>query len=130
MKRIVSFVGLGVDVGVLVGVNGIDVTVAVGIIVSVGTGLAIGTYVKEAGLDVSRFLVAYTGQVHGPEIDEDLAAGRAIGITGTPSFLLGTSDGTTIEGERIVGAKSFAYFQTKIEALLAAAETASMDPGE
>jgi len=40
----VSFVGLGVDVGVLVGVNGIDVTVAVGIIVSVGTGLAIGTH--------------------------------------------------------------------------------------
>jgi len=40
----VSFVGLGVDVGVFVGVNGIDVTVAVGIIVSVGTGLAIGTH--------------------------------------------------------------------------------------
>jgi len=77
-----------------------------------------GKYIKEAGLDVPRFLTDYTAKKHGAELDEDLAAGRAVGITGTPSFVLGTSDGKVIEGELIVGSKSFEYFESKIDSLL------------
>jgi protein-disulfide isomerase len=77
-----------------------------------------GKYVKDAGLDVPRFLTDYTARRHGAELNADIAAGRSVGITGTPSFVLGTSDGTTIDGERIAGAKSFEYFESKIISLL------------
>lgn len=80
--------------------------------------LTYGKFVKDAGLDVPRFLKDYTAKSHGSQLDEDLAAGRAVGITGTPSFVLGTTDGKIIVGERIVGAKSFEYFESKINSLL------------
>jgi protein-disulfide isomerase len=81
---------------------------------------AYATYVKGAGLDLARFHADLTAERHGPELDEDVAAALATGIPGAPSFVLGTSDGKTIEGERIVGAKSSQVFASKIEALLAA----------
>lgn len=77
-------------------------------------------YVEGAGLDVPQFLADYAAKRHGPELAEDVAAARSVGITGTPSFVLGTSDGKEIQGERIVGAKSFQIFEREIEALLAA----------
>lgn len=77
-------------------------------------------YAKEAGLDVPRFLSDFTTKRHAPELDADIAAAGAVGITGTPSFVLGTSDGKSIRGELILGAKSIEVFDRMIEALLAA----------
>ncbi|MGK0190430.1 MAG: protein-disulfide isomerase [Verrucomicrobiales bacterium] len=90
--------------------------------------IAYGKFVKDAGLDVPRFLTELTARRHGAEIDEDIVVARSVGITGTPAFVLGTSDGKTIDGERIVGAKSFQVFASKIEALLAA-QAAKRGPG-
>ena len=84
--------------------------------------VAYGTYVKEAGLEVPAFLTDYTARRFGPQLDEDVAAARAVGVTGTPSFVLGTSEGKMIDGERIVGAKSFEVFASKIDSLLVAQE--------
>ncbi len=75
-------------------------------------------YVSEAGLDLARFRSDFAAQRHLEKIEEDIAAAKDSGITGTPSFVLGTSDGKTINGERIVGAKSFKIFSGKIDAIL------------
>lgn len=77
-------------------------------------------YAKEAGLDVPRFLFDFSTKRHAPELDADIAAAGAVGITGTPSFLLGISDGKSIRGELILGAKPIEVFDRMIEALLAA----------
>ena len=76
-------------------------------------------YADEAGLDHPKLLADIASGKHSGEIQEDMAAAQTVGITGTPSFVLGTSDGQIIRGERIVGAKAFAYFESKIRALMA-----------
>jgi protein-disulfide isomerase len=79
---------------------------------------ALARYADEAGLDRETILAGVAAKKRGEEIQEDIAAARAAGITGTPSFVLGTSDGQTIRGERIIGAKAFPIFESKIQALL------------
>ncbi len=76
-------------------------------------------YAAEAGLDQAALLAGIAAKKHGEEIQEDIAAARAAGITGTPSFVLGTSDGEIIRGERIIGSKAFPVFEIKIRTLLA-----------
>lgn len=76
---------------------------------------------EEAGLDVDRFRDDLAAGRYRAKLAEDVAAAKGAGITGTPSFVLGVSDRTTIRGERIKGAKSFDIFSGKIEALLTAA---------
>lgn len=80
---------------------------------------ALARYADEAGLDSAGFLAGIAAKKHGAEIQEDLAAARTVGITGTPSFVLGTSDGNVIQGERIIGSKSFQMFESRIQVLLA-----------
>ena len=76
-------------------------------------------YATEAGLDRAKFEAGIASKKHDAEVREDVRAARAIGITGTPSFVLGTSDGQMIRGERIIGSKPFSVFKRKIEAFLA-----------
>jgi protein-disulfide isomerase len=80
---------------------------------------ALGRYAEQAGLDRQELMSAVSAKKHGVENREDLAAAEALGITGTPSFVLGTTDGHTIQGERIVGAKAFQFFDSRLRALLA-----------
>jgi predicted DsbA family dithiol-disulfide isomerase len=91
--------------------------------------IALARFVEEAGLDRATVLGETAARKHRAEIQEDLAAARSVGITGTPSFVLGTSDGQIIRGERIIGSKSFALFESKIQALLAkAGVSATLSP--
>jgi protein-disulfide isomerase len=82
---------------------------------------ALARYADEAKLDRAQLLAAVDTKQHGQELQEDIATARSIGITGTPSFVLGTSDGQFIRGERITGALSFAALERKIRAALAQA---------
>jgi predicted DsbA family dithiol-disulfide isomerase len=82
---------------------------------------ALSRYADEAGLDHAKLLAGIAAKKHGEEIQEDVAAAQTAGITGTPSFVLGTSDGQNIRGERIIGSKAFPVFESKIRALLAKA---------
>lgn len=76
------------------------------------------TYAKENGLDVGQFETCMTEKIHLKKIQKDIEDAHAIGITGTPSFVLATSGGDIVEGEKIVGALPLATFEAKIEALL------------
>jgi len=49
------------------------------------------------------------------EIKKDTADAGALGISGTPSFVIGKTDKTEIAGVRIVGAVPFAVFDTAIK---------------
>lgn len=68
-------------------------------------------YASEVGLDLPRFRQALDKHTHKALVDADDNAGSAIGITGTPSFL--------INGYYVSGAQPFARFKKTIERALA-----------
>ena len=55
------------------------------------------------------------------EIKKDISAGEKAGVTGTPSFIIGTlaADGT-VTGERVVGALPLSGFQSTVDKYLGA----------
>lgn len=53
-------------------------------------------YARELGLDADRFAACLDGRHHAAAVDADAREARALGITGTPTFL--------IDGRRLVGA--------------------------
>jgi len=75
-------------------------------------------YAKELGLNMQRFNKCVESKKHLKKIEADMAAARAIGITGTPSFLLARGSGDEVEGEKLIGAQPFAAFDARIKALL------------
>jgi protein-disulfide isomerase len=54
------------------------------------------------------------------KLKKDQAEGLAAGINGTPSFIIGRTSGTSLDGIRIVGAQPYAAFDAKLKELLAA----------
>ena len=46
------------------------------------------------------------------EISDEAAYGGTLGITGTPTFVLGTVKGDSVEGRKIVGAQPYAAFES------------------
>jgi protein-disulfide isomerase len=73
----------------------------------------------ELGLDMTRFAACVGSDRHKAAIDRDVADGTSAGVTGTPTFVLGaTAAGTTVEGQRIVGAQPYQVFEGRIKALL------------
>ena len=52
------------------------------------------------------------------EIGDEAANAGAIGITGTPTFVLGVAKGDSVEGRKIVGAQPYAAFELQINELL------------
>jgi len=75
-------------------------------------------YAKAMGLNMKRFNKCVKGKKHLKKIQQDMADARAIGITGTPSFLLAKGSGDVVEGEKLVGAQPFSVFDARIKALL------------
>ena len=71
------------------------------------------------GLAVSAFEACLTSGKYVEDVRADAAAAGAIGITGTPSFVLGKASGGQVDGTIIVGAQPFAAFDAQIKALLA-----------
>ena len=80
------------------------------------------TYDRLAGelkLDAARFQACIAADRYRAEIDRDIAEATRVGMTGTPSFVLGaTTPGSAVEGLRIVGAQPFPVFEARIKALL------------
>lgn len=73
----------------------------------------------DAGLDSDSFQSCLVSAESAAAVEADIAAAKAAGITGTPSFILGRMNAAgDLEGELIEGAKPFAEFQRRIEALL------------
>jgi len=72
-------------------------------------------YAKTAGLDPKRFAAALDGASNAAAVDADLAAGKALQISGTPHFF--------INGYVLSGAQPYGKFRRFID--LALAETAA-----
>ncbi|MBE2235473.1 MAG: thioredoxin domain-containing protein [Anaerolinea sp.] len=69
------------------------------------------SYAGEMGLDTAAFLACLSSGEFDAAIAQDLQAGQAAGISGTPSFL--------INGNLVVGAQPLAAFQQALDTLLA-----------
>jgi protein-disulfide isomerase len=52
------------------------------------------------------------------EIQAEMAEGTRLGVTGTPTFVMGKTTATAIEGPVMVGALPYAMFDAKLKALL------------
>ena len=65
------------------------------------------TYVKELGLDETKFSDCFDSQKFSDEIYADLADGQAAGIKGTPGFF--------INGKLVSGAQPYEVFEAAIE---------------
>lgn len=77
-------------------------------------------YATQLKLDGAAFQACLDGPEVTAELSQDQKDASGVGITGTPSFVLGRSDGKVVDGDLLVGAQPFAAFQGRIEALLKA----------
>jgi protein-disulfide isomerase len=87
------------------------------------TTLGAPTYARlaaELGLDTEQFSACVAADRHGDAIDRDITEATKVGVTGTPSFVLGPTTPGSVEGLRIVGAQPFPVFEARIKALLGA----------
>ncbi|PIN85123.1 MAG: disulfide bond formation protein DsbA [Candidatus Diapherotrites archaeon CG11_big_fil_rev_8_21_14_0_20_37_9] len=75
----------------------------------------IKTWASDLGLDTGEFNSCLDSGKYTQEIQANLSEGQQVGVSGTPSFIIGKRDGT---GQLIVGAQPYATFKSAIEALL------------
>lgn len=74
---------------------------------------------KKAGVDIKKLKTCVNSKKFETEIEKDLNEGKAIGVGGTPSFIIGkTSQDGSVKGKLIPGALPFSAFKAEIEALL------------
>ncbi len=79
-------------------------------------------YAKSLKLDGAVFDACLASGKFKEKVLRDFADGQRAGVSGTPSFFLGvTTDGKTIKGKAITGAKPFGFFKEIIESILAQA---------
>jgi len=79
---------------------------------------SITAYAQQLALDVSRFKPCVAGDKYLQEIQKQGAEANALGISGTPSFVLGQMKGDTLEGVVLVGAQPYSFFEAQVKALL------------
>ncbi len=78
-------------------------------------------YAAEIGLDSGSFDACLDSGKYAEEINRDVEDGKKAGISGTPSFFIGKSQGKgkEITGKRIVGARPYESFKQVIDQVLA-----------
>ena len=59
--------------------------------------------------------------MHAEQIPRDIAEAQSLGISGTPSFVIGNTTATGVDGVLMVGAMPYAAFDAKLKSLLSAA---------
>jgi protein-disulfide isomerase len=72
----------------------------------------------EMKLDAKSFATCRAAPGNKAVAESDRTAANALGITGTPTFLVGTVTNGTFTGERLAGAQPLSAFEAKIEPLL------------
>jgi protein-disulfide isomerase len=80
-------------------------------------------YIAQAGrqlkLDMKLFTECVTSGQHDDDIRADIAEAKRIGITGTPTFVLGRTTGNgALEGTLMVGALSYSVLDGQLSELL------------
>ena len=71
-------------------------------------------------LDMGAFTPCATSTRFDADIKRDLAVGMKLGIEGTPSFVVGRTTPTGVNGVLVVGAQPFQVFEAKIKEQLGA----------
>ena len=71
-------------------------------------------------LDTKAFAACTATTKFDAEIQAELQEGTRIGVTGTPTFVVGRTSDTAVEGPMIVGALPYAQFDARFRSLLPA----------
>ena len=69
-------------------------------------------------LEPTEFHSCLAGRKYQAQIDQDIAAAVSLKLLGTPTFVLGRATEKTLDGVVIVGALSYAVFETAIDRML------------
>jgi protein-disulfide isomerase len=77
-----------------------------------------GYATKDLGLKGATFRKCMTDGKHLQEIAAEARYAQSLGITGTPTFIVGKTDGDTVEGRVVVGALPYANFAAVIDEAL------------
>lgn len=75
-------------------------------------------YAKDLALNGDTFNSCMAEGRHLKEIGVEAKYAQSLGITGTPTFILGKTAGDTVEGRVIVGAQPYAAFAAAIDEML------------
>jgi protein-disulfide isomerase len=70
-------------------------------------------------LDGKAFAACTVSPKYDAEIQAETAEGTKLGVGGTPTFIMGRTTATAVEGPMVVGALPYAQFDAKLKALLA-----------
>ena len=79
---------------------------------------SIRTYAEAVGLDTAAFESCMEAGRNMQAMERDGASAQKLRITGTPTFIIGPSDGDRLSGRVIVGAQAIAVFRSEIQRLL------------
>lgn len=82
------------------------------------TTSAIEGHAAKLELDPTAFKACLRDQKGLPAIQKDVADAQSLGISGTPSFVIGRADGQILEGVRLDGALPYATFAAAIDLAL------------
>ena len=72
----------------------------------------------QLGLDATKFDACLKSEDAQARVATQMTTGRTVGVSGTPSFIVGTKSGTKVSGDFIVGAYPFETFKASIDSLL------------
>lgn len=83
-------------------------------------GEDLDTHARAVGLDISRFQMCVSDGRMAATISESIAEAKRLGLTGTPSFLIGEiqNDGTVRVTRRISGAQPFSVLKSALDDLI------------
>ena len=87
------------------------------------TDLSQDTILKMAqaeSLDMATFRACLNADKHKAEIQKDAADASTLGISGTPSFVIGKASKGTLDGDRLVGAVGAFVFEAEFQKFLSA----------
>lgn len=71
-----------------------------------------------ASLDLAKFKTCWEGKEFEAAVKKDSDEAGSVGITGTPSFVVGKPNGDKLHGVIVVGAQPLATFEAEIDKLL------------
>lgn len=78
------------------------------------------TFAQDLKLNAGEFKTCFANTAKfQAEIAKDMAEAASVGISATPSFVIGRTSATGIEGVRFIGAQPFAAFEAKLKELSA-----------
>jgi protein-disulfide isomerase len=89
---------------------------------------AILKYGEKVNLDMSAFKACISSNKFEPEIKKDTADANTLGISATPSFVIGKTSTDQMAGIRIIGAVPYSVFDSNIKDLLGTTNTVAKLP--